>query len=71
MRWVLVLQPDPELVGGLVVVASLDDIETVIATVGAFTMRQLAIDYHGAGVFKERQYDPVAPAPEDVQIAVA
>jgi (R,R)-butanediol dehydrogenase/meso-butanediol dehydrogenase/diacetyl reductase len=34
-------------------------------------MRQLAIDYHGAGVFKQRQYDPAAPAPDEVQIAVA
>jgi 2-desacetyl-2-hydroxyethyl bacteriochlorophyllide A dehydrogenase len=34
-------------------------------------MGQLAIDYHGAGVFKKRQYDPVQPAPGEVQIAVA
>jgi (R,R)-butanediol dehydrogenase/meso-butanediol dehydrogenase/diacetyl reductase len=34
-------------------------------------MRQLAIDYHGAGVFKPREYDPVAPAVDEVQIAVA
>lgn len=34
-------------------------------------MAQLAIDYHGAGVFKTREYDPAAPAPDEVQIAVA
>ena len=34
-------------------------------------MVQLAIDYHGSGVFKAREYDPVAPAEGEVQIAVA
>ena len=34
-------------------------------------MAQLAIDYHGSGVFKKRAYDPAAPAPDEVQIAVA
>jgi (R,R)-butanediol dehydrogenase/meso-butanediol dehydrogenase/diacetyl reductase len=34
-------------------------------------MRQLAIDYHGSGAFKPREYDPVAAAPNEVQIAVA
>lgn len=34
-------------------------------------MAQLAIDYHGAGVFRERHYDPPAPAADEVQIAVA
>ncbi len=34
-------------------------------------MVQLAIDYHGKGVFKAREYDPVAPAEGEVQIAVA
>ena len=34
-------------------------------------MGQLAIDYHGSGVFQPRTYDPAAPAPGEVQIAVA
>jgi 2-desacetyl-2-hydroxyethyl bacteriochlorophyllide A dehydrogenase len=34
-------------------------------------MGQLAIDYHGSGVFKPREYDPVAPSSGQVQIAVA
>ena len=34
-------------------------------------MVQLAIDYHGSGVFEAREYDPVAPAEGEVQIAVA
>lgn len=34
-------------------------------------MAQLAIDYHGAGVFKPREYDPVTPGRGEVQIAVA
>jgi 2-desacetyl-2-hydroxyethyl bacteriochlorophyllide A dehydrogenase len=34
-------------------------------------MAQLAIDYHGSGVFKPRAYEPVAPASGEVQIAVA
>jgi 2-desacetyl-2-hydroxyethyl bacteriochlorophyllide A dehydrogenase len=34
-------------------------------------MAQLAIDYHGSGVFEAREYDPVAPARGEVQIAVA
>ena len=34
-------------------------------------MAQLAIDYHGSGAFKARAYEPVSPAPDEVQIAVA
>lgn len=34
-------------------------------------MAQLAIDYHGSGVFKKREYEPAPPAPGEVQIAVA
>jgi threonine dehydrogenase-like Zn-dependent dehydrogenase len=34
-------------------------------------MGQLAIDYHGSGVFKPREYDPATPAAGEVQIAVA
>ncbi len=34
-------------------------------------MVQLAIDYHGSGVFRAREYEPVAPAEGEVQIAVA
>ena len=34
-------------------------------------MVHLAIDYHGSGVFKAREYEPVAPAEGEVQIAVA
>jgi 2-desacetyl-2-hydroxyethyl bacteriochlorophyllide A dehydrogenase len=34
-------------------------------------MAQLAIDYHGAGVFRKREYDPLPPTPNEVQIAVA
>jgi (R,R)-butanediol dehydrogenase/meso-butanediol dehydrogenase/diacetyl reductase len=34
-------------------------------------MGQLAIDYHGSGVFKAREYDPLAPTSGEVQIAVA
>jgi (R,R)-butanediol dehydrogenase/meso-butanediol dehydrogenase/diacetyl reductase len=34
-------------------------------------MAQLAIDYHGSGAFKPREYEPVAPAAGEVQIAVA
>jgi len=34
-------------------------------------MSQLAIDYHGSGVFKPREYDPIAPSTGQVQIAVA
>ncbi len=34
-------------------------------------MGQLAIDYHGSGVFKPREYEPVAPAAGEVQVAVA
>mgnify|MGYP001814504994 CR=1 FL=1 len=34
-------------------------------------MAQLAIDYHGSGVFKPREYEPVAPGAGEVQIAVA
>jgi (R,R)-butanediol dehydrogenase/meso-butanediol dehydrogenase/diacetyl reductase len=34
-------------------------------------MGQLAIDYHGSGVFKAREYDPLAPTSREVQIAVA
>lgn len=34
-------------------------------------MVQLAIDYHGSGVFKARECDPVPPAEGEVQIAVA
>ena len=34
-------------------------------------MGQLAIDYHGSGVFEPRTYDAAAPGPGEVQIAVA
>ena len=34
-------------------------------------MTYLAIDYHGQGVFKPRSYEPVAPGPDEVSIAVA
>ena len=34
-------------------------------------MVQLAIDYHGAGVFEDRDYEPDAPAGDEVQVAVA
>ena len=34
-------------------------------------MGQLAIDYHGSGVFRPREYDPDPPAAGEVQIAVA
>jgi 2-desacetyl-2-hydroxyethyl bacteriochlorophyllide A dehydrogenase len=34
-------------------------------------MSQLAIDYHGSGVFAKRRGDPVAPEDDEVQIAVA
>ncbi len=34
-------------------------------------MTHLAIDYHRDGVFKPRSYEPVAPGPDEVGIAVA
>jgi (R,R)-butanediol dehydrogenase/meso-butanediol dehydrogenase/diacetyl reductase len=34
-------------------------------------MGQLAIDYHGSGIFKERSYEPAVPTSDEVQIAVA